>query len=184
MLLLQERSEGQEEGVLRLPDKCHRRPSGRRHRVGVKVRDLEVPMHRGGAGLLPDVCRVEGRQQLLVSVFTRPQTPWLATMVMHYRHDHRSWDCQHGYISRVHGEETYQCQKAKVNNEAKRQIIRKCPDYLLAVGVEVDDFRALRSIDDQTIELATRKLTVVPLTSDLDLDGSPRLRSGGAVTHP
>ena len=64
--------------------------------------------------------------EYLNTVFKDERILWLANMVTHYRHDHRVWDRSHGYISRRYGQETYEQQKQVINEQAKRQIIRKC----------------------------------------------------------
>ena len=89
-----------------------------------------------------------------------PRVEWLANMVTHYRHDHRAWDRSHGYISRKYGEATYERQKAKINEQAKRQIIRKATAFLNEHRITVDHFRRLQGTDEKTIGLADKKLTV------------------------
>lgn len=98
--------------------------------------------------------------EYLAEVFADdPRTQWLANMVTHYRHEHRAWDRNLDNL-RCYGESTYERQKAIVNEQAKRQIIRKASDFLIAHGVGVEHFRALKGTTEQTIELALKKLPV------------------------
>ena len=82
---------------------------------------------------------------------------WLANMVTHYRHDHRAWDRQYSYVSARYGQEAYDRQKAVINEQAKRQIIRKCYKFLLGNSFTVKHFMKLKS-DEKTLQLAAKYL--------------------------
>ncbi|MFB6307251.1 MAG: hypothetical protein ABEH43_09745 [Flavobacteriales bacterium] len=87
---------------------------------------------------------------------------WLANMVTHYRHDHiRYWDqkwSKGGYGWKNLSEETYEKEKAQVNNRAKRQIIRKTQDFLVEHGIDSNVFRELIGTEEDTIALAKKIL--------------------------
>jgi len=99
----------------------------------------------------------------LATVFEDKRILWLANMVMHYRHDHRAWDRSHGYISRKYGQGTYERQKSKINEQAKRQIIRKATKFLRDNNVTPDCFAALQGTTEETMQLANKKLNVKTL---------------------
>lgn len=95
----------------------------------------------------------------LASVFDDDEKArWLANMVTHYRHEHRAWDRSHRYISWKYGQDTYERQKSIINEQAKRQIVRKATEFLLAHGIGVETFAKLQGTEEKTIELATKKL--------------------------
>ena len=88
---------------------------------------------------------------------------WLANMVMHYRHNHiTSWNkewSRHGYNTKHFNEDVYSTEKAKVNERAKRQILRKCTDYMQKNGFTVEHVKQLQNTDDKTILLYEKLLT-------------------------
>lgn len=98
----------------------------------------------------------------LETVFEDEAQLWLANMVMHYRHNHiTSWNkCWGRYGSRYRQNwfGNYDEEKAKVNERAKRQIIRKAKDYLNAIGVKVSDFEVLQNTTEETLEVARKYL--------------------------
>jgi len=93
--------------------------------------------------------------QHLREVFSNNNLFWLSNLITHYRHNHRNWDNSVGYISRYH---SYDNEKAKLNNQAKRQVIRKCKLLLLWNGITSEHFNKLQSTDEKTIELAKKEL--------------------------
>lgn len=103
----------------------------------------------------------------LSTVFTDDKTLWLANMVTHYRHEHRAWDRTHPYISKRYGQETYEHQKSIINEQAKRQIIRKSRDFLLEHGIGIEQFVALKGTDERTLALAVQRLQATKPMSDL-----------------
>ncbi|MDD2200417.1 MAG: hypothetical protein PHX84_02090 [Candidatus Shapirobacteria bacterium] len=70
----------------------------------------------------------------LKKIFKDEKVLWFANMVTHYQHDHiTSWDkCwgKNGYRYRQGWFGDYDEEKAKVNERAKRQIIRKCENFV------------------------------------------------------
>lgn len=90
---------------------------------------------------------------------------WLANMVTHYRHEHRAWDRSHPYLTRRYGEATYERQKQKINEQAKRQIIRKATAYLLHHGVQPEHFALLEGTENKTLALAHKKLMSHPASA-------------------
>ena len=89
---------------------------------------------------------------------------WFANLVTHYRHGHiSSWDkCwgDNGYNYRKGWFGGYEEEKEKVNERAKRQIIRKAKDTLKAYGITVSTLKGLEKNDDDTIKLASKLLEV------------------------
>lgn len=98
----------------------------------------------------------------LKSVFTDEKVRWLANQITHYRHGHiSSWNkCWgyngHHYRSGWFGD--YEEEKHKVNERAKRQIIRKAGSYLLFHGINRSHFEQLKNTEDKTLSLAQKKL--------------------------
>lgn len=92
-----------------------------------------------------------------------PEVNYLAHMVTHYRHNHiESWDrCwgRGGSRYRGHWFGDYDLEKKKVNERAKRQIIRKGKDVLNQLGILPEHFERLQNTEEKTMVLA-RKLLV------------------------
>jgi hypothetical protein len=79
-------------------------------------------------------------------------------MVTHYRHNHlKSWDGMWGkngdYYRKGWHHSEYPGDKKDVNARAKRQILRKCKDYMITNGFTVNHVRRLAKTDEKTIEL-------------------------------
>ena len=89
---------------------------------------------------------------------------WLANMVTHYRHHHiTSWNkCwgQYGYIYRSKWFGEYEDEKRKVNERAKRQIVRKATPFLSYHEISMNEFKLLQYNDEATLQLVEKKLTV------------------------
>lgn len=89
---------------------------------------------------------------------------WLANLVTHYRHNciaswNRCWGRRGGAAYRAAANfGDYDEEKAKVNERAKRQLIRKCYPIFLQVGIEVNHFAELQNTDWETIALANKYL--------------------------
>jgi hypothetical protein len=97
----------------------------------------------------------------LMSIFKQnPKALWFANMVMHYRHNHISWwnKCwgKHGYKYQGNWFGDYEEEKRKVNETAKRQIIRKCHQFINYHKITLDDMMQLQGKDEKTIELASK----------------------------
>lgn len=80
---------------------------------------------------------------------------WIANMITHYRHQHlRWWDKKYGRNANRHRSYgDYDDDKIKVNNSSKRQIIRKCGNYLNFHGVGREHFLQLHENDEKTLQL-------------------------------
>ena len=87
---------------------------------------------------------------------------WLSNMVTHYRHNHiTSWNkCwgPYGFYYKKGWFGDYETEKSLVNERAKRQIIRKCPAFLIKNHIDVYCFIQLKGTNDKTKALAIRKL--------------------------
>ncbi|MFA9389334.1 MAG: hypothetical protein ACERKD_05980 [Prolixibacteraceae bacterium] len=95
--------------------------------------------------------------EYLNNVFKDEHVRWLANMVTHYRHEHlKSWDktwSRGSYGWNQLSEWTYDQEKLKVNERAKRQILRKCKDFMIKNGFTVEHVMKLKNTDSKTIEL-------------------------------
>jgi len=91
-----------------------------------------------------------------------PEVNYLAHMVTHYRHNHiESWNkCWGRGGSRYRGYwfGDYDEEKKKVNERAKRQIIRKGKDVLQLIGITPEHFKQLQNTEEKTMELAKKLL--------------------------
>jgi hypothetical protein len=85
---------------------------------------------------------------------------WLTNMVTHYRHTHiTSWNKCWGYNGgqyRQNWFRNYEEEKKKVNERAKRQIIRKASDYILYHSIDLNTFNKLQNNDTKTIMLLNK----------------------------
>lgn len=127
------------------------------------MKNLIKYINNGNYGVYCPMCKgYFSGSDYLKTVFTDEKQLWLANMVTHYRHSHiESWNKCWGYRGSYYRSRwfsDYEEEKHKVNERAKRQIIRKCTDYLLYFGFTVEDFTALQSTEQKTIELATKKI--------------------------
>jgi hypothetical protein len=100
----------------------------------------------------------------LRTVIHNKKTLWIANMVTHYRHTHikswnRCWDSQGGNRYRSGWFENYDSEKSDVNERAKRQIVRKCSDYLRHFNITPQDFEELEYNEEKTLELIQKKLS-------------------------
>jgi NAD dependent epimerase/dehydratase family enzyme len=93
-----------------------------------------------------------------------PQVEWIANLITHYRHDHiTSWDkCwgRHGSAYRGYWFKDYEEEKSKVNERAKRQIIRKGHKILIQNGITTEHFKRLQNTTEQTIKVAEKNLSL------------------------
>ena len=104
-------------------------------------------------------CPICGRHfqssNYLVSVFgENPNSLWFANMVTHYRHHHiKSWNRCWGYGGNSYRRgwfKNYDTEKRKINERAKRQIIRMCSDFMKANGIDSDDLLVLNENSKET----------------------------------
>lgn len=113
------------------------------------------------------ICPICGKHftpsDYLAKVFAdNPKALFIANLVTHYRHHHiESWNnCwgENGYYYRRDWFRDYEKKKQKVNERAKRQIIRKATAILIKLGINSNTFRHLANTDAETIALAVKKL--------------------------
>lgn len=101
--------------------------------------------------------------EYLRTVINNANTIWLANMVTHYRHKHIiSWNnhwngTYKGSKYFLYGE-TYEKEKRKVNERAKRQILRKAETFLKEHGFSLKDFEQLQGNAPKTLALALKTL--------------------------
>lgn len=94
------------------------------------------------------------------------KTLWIANMITHYRHNHISswdkmWDRNTGvYYRNASYFGDYETVKQKVNERAKRQILRKCKDFIKANDIKKEDFLLLEENEQKTLDLIEKILTV------------------------
>ena len=104
----------------------------------------------------------DGSEYLKTVFLDDEKALWFANMVMHYRHSHiTSWNKCWGYGGRYYRSGwfgDYDEEKAKVNERAKRQILRKCKDYLKANGFTKDVLDKLQNTTEETREVAMKIL--------------------------
>jgi len=126
--------------------------------------------------------------EYLESIFKdRPKVNYLAHLVTHYRHNHiSSWNRCWGlygsrYRQRWFGD--YDEEKRKVNERAKRQILRKGYKILLDCGIEPSDFFELQNTETKTIDLA-EKLLSKPNASALPITKKRTLAKKTKILKP
>jgi rubredoxin len=92
-----------------------------------------------------------------------PEVEWLANLVTHYRHDHLvSWNKCWGYRGSSYRSKwfsDYETEKAKINERAKRQIIRKGHNILIKNGLKPGHFSKLQNTSPETMKIAEKKLS-------------------------
>lgn len=109
------------------------------------------------------ICNREYKESnYLAEAITDIKVRWLANMITHYRHDHiTSWNkcwAEYGNNYRRGWFGDYEEEKKKVNERAKRQIIRKCFAYLSEHGINADHFQILQNTTPETLELINNKI--------------------------
>lgn len=114
-----------------------------------------------GCGICP-MCGMEFKfSSHLHTAIPNEKTRLIANLITHYRHEHqKSWEKQYKYISRMYDEYVYEEAKIEHNNRAKRQVLRKCTQWIIDNGITADNFLELQDNDDKTIELITKTFTL------------------------
>lgn len=117
-----------------------------------------------------DFCPICGQEFIFSSflhgAIPNEKTRLIANLITHYRHVHQpSWNTSCHYISRYYGETAYENSKKEHNNRAKRQIVRKCKDWLIAKGITKQDLLDLKDNDEKTIALIDKAFHVKVLNS-------------------
>jgi len=77
---------------------------------------------------------------------------WFANMITHYRHQHRAYDKWIRYVSQRKGV-PYEDQKATINEQAKRQIMRKCKNYMRENNIGAAQVLQMQNNSKQTLAL-------------------------------
>jgi acyl-homoserine lactone acylase PvdQ len=106
------------------------------------------------------------RSEYLMQVLgDNPKMEWLANAITHYRHYHiTSWNkCwgRHGNSYRKKWFKNYEDEKKRVNERAKRQIIRKAFRELYQLGITADDFKSMKNTDEDTLRVAMKFLNPI-----------------------
>jgi hypothetical protein len=101
--------------------------------------------------------------EYLNSAIEDEKVRWLANMITHHRHEHiTSWNKMWGrnggsYTSGWYSGD-YEEEKSKINERAKRVLMRKHTDFLIEHGICVEHFLKLEGNDESTIALAKKML--------------------------
>ncbi|MFC0263828.1 hypothetical protein [Fontibacter flavus] len=118
--------------------------------------------------LKEQICPISNRKikqsPYLAEVFKSDErTLWIANLITHYRHNIITyWDkCwgHNGYRYRRDWFGDYDEEKAKVNERAKRQIIRKAHKILIDCGITPETFSNLEGTTEETMKIAKKFLT-------------------------
>lgn len=124
---------------------------------------MSLPPLFDGFGCYCPICKsLFPASEYLREAIEDEKARYVANMVTHYRHCHiSSWNKCWGrggsrYRSGWFGD--YDTQKALVNERAKRQIIRKCRDFLLLHKISSEHFAMLQGKDEKTFQLAVSQL--------------------------
>jgi len=112
------------------------------------------------------ICHYQvNKSEYLNEIFgDEPQVEWIANLITHYRHHHiTSWNKCWGYRGNAYRGnwfKDYDNEKAKVNERAKRQIIRKGYPILIKNGITPEHFKILQNTTPETIKVAEKKLSL------------------------
>jgi hypothetical protein len=98
----------------------------------------------------------KGSNHLLEVFGGNKKSLWIANMVTHHRHHHitswnKRWDGTY-QDSDFNKNFIYDFEKMKLNEQAKRQIITKCKDFIVYHKITVDDLLLLKDNEPKTIE--------------------------------
>lgn len=89
-------------------------------------------------------------------------TLWIANMITHHRHVHlKHWDKTWSNVNdryRMAPKGDYETEKRKVNEQAKRVLLRKHADFLIKYGFKTEHFLGLEYNDEKTLTLLDKKL--------------------------
>ena len=118
---------------------------------------FEEKCEANGSANCPICDQIFAFSEYLNEIFPSKQMRLLANLITHYRHSHQSsWNKSCHYISQYLGEDAYQKAKKEHNNRAKRQILRKCKEWLFFNKIEAEHFFALKDNDQATIDLIAK----------------------------
>lgn len=118
---------------------------------------LEDEKQKNGFSICP-LCGEEFKfSEYLNTAILNPKTRLIANLITHYRHSHqKSWESQYKYISRYCNDGVYERAKIEHNNRAKRQILRKCKEWIKDNELNAQNFLELQDNDNKTIELINK----------------------------
>lgn len=120
--------------------------------------DTLPALFRTGEVYCPLCGRYFHESAYLKTVIEDNGTLWIANMITHYRHNHiSSWNKCWGYGGgryRSGWFADYESEKRKVNERAKRQIIRKAAGYMKLKHITSKHFEGLQHNDEETLALA------------------------------
>lgn len=113
------------------------------------------------------LCRVYVKGSFYLRyIFDIDRQYWLATMISHYRHNHYI-----DYDQRVDHEANlgrYEAFKHLINERIKRNLLKNNKSYMNAIGITVQDVKALRDTTEDIIALARTVLRIlrphIPIT--------------------
>lgn len=98
----------------------------------------------------------------LFSVILDEKVLWIANMVTHYRHSHITWwnKCwgSSGSAYRQGWFGDYDTEKRKVNEEAKRKIIKLSHQFMIEHGITIKHLKQLQHNDEETLKIAEKYL--------------------------
>lgn len=110
----------------------------------------------------PICCNFIKQSEYLEMAISNEKTRYIANLVTHYRHHHiSSWNTcwsQGGRRYRADWFGDYDVEKAKVNERAKRQIIRKSFQILKEMGITPENISELENTTEETIKIAKKYL--------------------------
>lgn len=124
-----------------------------------------IQIFKEGNFLFPIDGKYYSESEYLRSAIQDEKVRWLANLITHYRHNcikswNRMWSNGRrgaAYRSAANFGD-YDEEKVKINERAKRQLIRKCYPFFLQAGIEVTHFTELQNTDWETIALANKFL--------------------------
>jgi len=124
-----------------------------------------IQIFKDGTFLFPLDGKYYPESDYLRTAIEDEKVRWLANCVTKYRHSKIvSWNRMWGKGRRGDAYRTaanfgdYEEEKTKVNNRAKRQMIRKCYPLFISLGVDATHFAELQNTDWETIAVANKFL--------------------------
>lgn len=131
--------------------------------------EFDNPLHKPAQEYLDKyicpICKLKiVKSDYLAGIFhNQPLTEYIANLITHYRHSHiTSWNKMWGEHGRSYRKAAkfgnYDEEKAKVNERAKRQLIRSCHIVFKSIGITSAHFTKLKNTDEETMTLAKRYL--------------------------
>ncbi|WP_421944351.1 hypothetical protein [Pedobacter sp.] len=105
------------------------------------------------------------RSEYLKENIEDKKTEWIANIITHHRHEHitswnKCWDYG-GNSYRANWFSDYDTEKRKINERAKRQLIRKATHFLIDNEIEFEHFKKLQFNSIETLHLLRKQLPVI-----------------------